>query len=109
MQTPLHTLDLVNTTNPDRRRTMRAERSAEASLSTAGRTPCDAMVTDVSHHGCCVETRADWLRPGRFVAIRLADGEPLQSIVRWSQDGFAGLELLRRIPDDRADWLALID
>jgi len=109
MPAPLRTADLTSPTELDRRRSERAERVATARLATAGKAPCEAQVTDVSLYGCCVETRADWLRPGRFVGIALGDGPALESIVRWSRDGFAGLELLRAIPGDRQDWLALIE
>jgi hypothetical protein len=108
MNAPLRTLNLVSTQGSERRRTGRAEHSATATVVMAGKTPCAAWLTDVSLHGCCVETRADWLRPGRFVAVGLGEGEALECIVRWSRGGIAGLELLRPIPQSRSDWFALI-
>jgi hypothetical protein len=93
----------------DRRREPRAAGGVSASVIMAGREPAEARLTHVSLYGCCVETSANWLRPGRFVAIALPSGSPLASIVRWTRGDLAGLELLRALPVERSDWLALID
>jgi len=100
MNAPLRQFDFIGA-EPERRRESRADCTvpprASAMLTMAAKAPCPAHVSDVSIHGCCVETAAEWLRPGRFVAITLADGAALESIVRWSGNGLAGLEWLRPI------------
>jgi hypothetical protein len=75
----------------------------------AGKSPAEALLTDVSLYGCCVETTAEWLCPGRCVTIGLPGGQVLESIVRWSRPGLAGLELLHPVTADQLAWLALID
>jgi hypothetical protein len=103
---PLRPMTCVDT---DRRREQREPRSTLASVVMAGKAPAGALLTDVSLYGCCVETTTDWLRPGRCIAIGLAGGHSLDSIVRWSRDGLAGLELLRPVTAEQLEWLALID
>jgi hypothetical protein len=88
-------------------RRCREERTAN--LGMAGKPEVLGELTDVSAYGCCVETRAPWLSPGRVVAIALPSGPALESIVRWTRGSLAGLELLRPIAPNRSDWLALID
>lgn len=105
MQAPLRSSSI----EADRRRDPRVHGAVGARLVIAGRTPSPAHLTDVSRQGCCARTDADWLRPGRFTAIVLPGHAPLKCVVRWTRAGIAGLELLRPITDDRADWLALID
>lgn len=92
----------------DRRRHLRGSGSIEAHLVAAGREPCEALLTEMSPHGCCAQTEADWLWPGRFVAIVPFGEEPLECIVRWTRDGTAGLELLRPLPASYVDWLTLV-
>lgn len=109
MQAPLRTLRAIPNTEDERRRDPRNPGGVSATLITAGREPHTATLTDVSRHGCCAETAADWLRPGRFAAIVLPGSAPLECIVRWTRGGLAGLELLRPVPADHSAWRALID
>lgn len=109
MLAPLRQLSLLALDEADRRRERRKAGAVSARVIMAGREPAEARLTDVSLYGCCVETAAEWLRPGRFVAIALPSGAPLESIVRWTRGDLAGLELLRPLPADRHDWLALAD
>ena len=51
-------------------------RIAGAELAMAGKAPAPGELSEVSAYGCCVETRASWLRPGRFVAIALPSAAP---------------------------------
>ena len=68
------------------------------------------MIADLSTHGCCLRSEADWLRLGSFVSISLGEDEPgLQAIVRWVRDGACGLEFLRPVPSDRPEWHELMD
>jgi len=109
MQVRLQSFSAIICSDGDRRREQREPRSTLASVVMAGKAPSEALLTDVSLFGCCVKTTADWLRPGRCVAIGLAGGHTLDSIVRWSRDGLAGLELLLPVSADQLEWLAMID
>lgn len=109
MQEPLRTLRMGSQDHTDRRRAPRTPSTASATLAVAGGERCDATLTDVSLYGCCVDAVADWLRPGRFVAIGLAGSKPIEAVVRWARDGAAGMELLHPLSADRQDWHALID
>lgn len=109
MPTLLSKNDRVIYAEGDRRRDQREPRSARASIVMAGRPPAEALLTDISVYGCCIETAADWLRPGRCMSIGLAGGLKLESIVRWAASGLAGLELLKPATADQLEWLALID
>ena len=109
MHAPLRTLQAMAADDGNRRRDWRHPGGIGAHLLMAGRDACAATLTDVSRHGCCAQSTADWLRPGRFVAVALPDTAPLECIVRWIRGDLAGLELLRPIPADRPDWLALVD
>lgn len=104
MPAQLRHLDKTTLQKPDR---CREERTAN--LGMAGKPGVPGQLSDVSAYGCCVETRAPWLIPGRVVAIVLPSGPTLESIVRWTRGSLAGLELLRPIAANRSDWLALID
>lgn len=108
MPAPLRLLDVVASDDADRRRGIRIDDDACVSLGMAGRDPEQGRLTDVSPNGCCVETQATWAQPGRFVAITLAAGPSLESIVRWRRGTLAGLELLRPISAERPDWQALM-
>jgi hypothetical protein len=104
MRSPLRHLDPTAGPKPGRGCEKRI-----AHLAMAGKDLARGELTDVSAYGCCVETPATWLRPGRFVAITLPGGLALESIVRWTRGSLAGLELLRPLAANRSDWLALID
>ncbi|MFA7588443.1 MAG: PilZ domain-containing protein [Novosphingobium sp.] len=66
-------------------------------------------LTDVSLHGCNIQTTAASLRLGVFIAIALDIERPVQAIVRWTRGDSAGVEFLRPIPADLRLWHALID
>lgn len=109
MHAPLNSFSSTLCRDADRRREQREPLGTMASLLKPGKSPAEALLTDVSLYGCCVETGADWVRPGRCVAIGLAGGDTLDSIVRWSREGLAGLELLHPATANQLEWLALID
>lgn len=108
MNAPFHNLQPHDNLVTERRRQPRSRPAAPVMLSMAGRDPQSAVLSDVSAHGCCVKTDADWLRPGRFVALSLPSGDALSCLVRWTCGGAAGLELLQPAMD-REEWRALID
>lgn len=93
----------------ERRADTRYPRKGIATLSQAGVERCEARLSDVSPYGCCVAITGEWLRPGHFVTIELADAPPLGAIVRWSHSGSAGLELLQRLACSEPKWLELMD
>ena len=62
-----------------------------------------------SLHGCRIQSDETWIRVGGFVSIRIERGASLQAIVRWARDGAAGMEFLRPIPDECAEWHDLMD
>ncbi len=94
---------------PSRRVAQRSPASLQCRIRSNFGDIADADLKDISIFGCNIESEADWLQPGRFIAIRLDRTPPLQAIIRWARNGAAGLEFLREIPRDRQDWLALID
>ncbi len=65
-----------------------------------------ARLRDISANGCNLACEADWLRMGRFIAIRLAKDWSIQAIVRWSRDGVTGVEFLRPISGADVDTIA---
>lgn len=94
----------------DRRRELRVPTRYSARLQSSRGEIEPAMVADVSLHGCCLNTSAQWLKSGSFVAIGLGEDSPtLAAIVRWVREGSAGMEFLRPIPSDRSEWHDLID
>lgn len=54
-------------------------------------------IADLSRHGCRLESGGEALRPGQFIAIRLAQRELLDAIVRWVDGDCAGLEFTRAL------------
>mgnify|MGYP001767312343 CR=1 FL=1 len=88
----------------DRRRERRHLARFEATLKTSQGRRIPVMLTDVSLHGCCVESDADSLRQGTFVSIGLGEEPMLPAIVRWVRGEMAGMEFLHAIPPDRFDW-----
>lgn len=102
--------------NEDRRREHRHATRYTAKLESARGGVMEIELADVSTHGCCIcaPGRADWLRQGAFVSIRLGDSPSpeapkLEAIVRWVRGHTAGMEFLRPVPPERRDWRALMD
>jgi hypothetical protein len=61
---------------------------------------------DISTYGCNLACDAEWLRMGRFIAIRLAKDWTIQAIIRWTRDGATGVEFLRPISNHEAELIA---
>jgi hypothetical protein len=57
-------------------------------------------IADLSRHGCCLVGDCDALRPGQFISIKIGKMDRLAAIVRWSNDGRAGVEFTRGLPPD---------
>jgi len=94
---------------PRRRKVARRPAWAKATVRLTDGDTSEVCLDDISTHGLRLREVASWLRAGQFVSIALGDEAPLQAIVRWVRDGEAGLEFLRPVPRDRAEWHALID
>ena len=109
MKRQLARLDNAPADHSDRRREPRYPARFRATLETAAGERGTAILVDVSTHGCSVESDAEWLRPGRFMSIALGKQPPLETVVRWVRDGAAGMEFLRPIPAERAEWHELMD
>lgn len=95
--------------SPERRKEPRISARYEAIIESSKGQSEEVLLIDVSMHGCCVETEADWLRNGSFVSIGLDDQPKLSAIVRWVRDGSVGMEFLRPIPTDRDEWHEMLD
>lgn len=93
----------------DRRREPRHATCFEATLEFSNGSYASALLADVSLHGCCVRTDADWLRQGAFVSIGLGGEPKMPAIVRWVRGNAAGMEFLREVPVSRTDWRQLIE
>ena len=91
-------------TGPKRRKASRVPAQTIALLGSLDGENARVVIGDVSAHGCSVRSAAGWLRTGRFVSIGLDEAPPLRAIVRWVRDETAGLEFLRPIPLERAEW-----
>jgi hypothetical protein len=96
-------------TGPERRRSARHPAWGTARLQSSHGENCEAMLADLSTHGCCVISEVTWLRTGTFVTIGIAEEPPLAAIVRWVRDGSVGMEFLRPIPPERSEWHTLLD
>lgn len=100
--------------NPGRReaRTRRVARSPRhhwVSIGTSGSAMGQAVIRDLSSHGCRIDTDATWLRIGAFITIRLDEQSAVMGIVRWLRGGAGGIEFLQPIrPGDDA-WQVLFD
>lgn len=94
---------------PKRRKVARNAAWATATVSSANGDSSEVSLADISTHGLRISGVDAWLRTGQFVSITLDREQPLRAIVRWVRDGEAGMELLRPIPGDRAEWHALIN
>jgi hypothetical protein len=93
----------------NRRRDPRTIVEVGATVISARGEQAPITIANISVHGCNITGDAPWLRLGQFVTIRLAEGQPMQGIVRWTRDGSAGLEFMRAVPQGHAEWHALID
>ena len=98
-----------NEAGPERRQSIRHPAWATAKLQSSHGQQTEAILADVSTHGCCIKTEVDWLRTGSFISIGIEDYPTLSAIVRWVRDGSAGMEFLRPIPRERKEWQALLD
>jgi len=101
-------LSIESQAGPDRRRQRRRKTTRGASIESAKGGAAKVELSDVSQHGCSIVGGTDQLRVGGFVSIALAEGKPLQAIVRWVREGKAGLEFLWPVPADHAEWHDLI-
>ena len=93
----------------DRRRAPRFTAWHEARLQSAQGDAEDVLLTDVSTHGCCLRSESPRLRVGAILSVAVGDNPALPGVVRWVRDGSAGMEFLRSIPHERAEWHYLMD
>ncbi len=100
---------LHKATLPNRRRTMRALVKIEAAVSSVHGHTAQMGIGDISAHGCSLNSEAEWLRTGSFLAITLDGGSTLEGVVRWVRHGKAGVEFLRPVPFASAEWHELIE
>ena len=77
--------------------------SGSVLVQSSGGDQASARLRDISAYGCNLACAADWLRMGRFITIRVGSDRTIQAIVRWSRDGFTGVEFLRPITDSDAE------
>ena len=94
---------------PRRRKVARQAAWATATLRLGDGESSEVSLADISTHGLRIKGDLTWLRAGQFVSIAIEPEPALQAIVRWVRDGEAGMEFLRPIPAERAEWHALID
>lgn len=94
---------------PSRRKEARYSTWFDAKLESSRGDNADVLLSEVSMHGCRIKCEETWLRTGSFVAIGLEEGPMLQAIVRWIRDGNVGMEFLRPIPPERAEWHDLME
>jgi hypothetical protein len=85
------------------RKTDRKIASGSISVESSAGQSEDAVLRDISSHGCNIRASAEWLRLGKFVTLRLGKSRQIQAVVRWTRDGVAGLEFLRPIPYHEAE------
>ncbi|CDO39002.1 MULTISPECIES: PilZ domain-containing protein [Novosphingobium] len=88
----------------ERRREERRSTSFEATMEFSNGGQTSVILADVSLHGCCVRTDTEWLRQGAFVSIGMGAEPKMPAIVRWIRGSSAGMEFLRQVPVDHADW-----
>lgn len=55
-------------------------------------------IADLSRHGCRLEGDCTALRPGQFITIKIDTFDRLAAIVRWADEGRAGMEFTRALP-----------
>lgn len=64
----------------------------------------DFTLKDISQRG--IKARTPFIHPGHQVEVDLPGIERRKAIVRWSQDGFSGLNFLRPLPfEELAQWV----
>ena len=61
-------------------------------------------IADFSRHGCCLEGDCSALRPGQFISIKIGRIERLDTIVRWVDEGRAGVEFTRALQPEAFDY-----
>ena len=54
-------------------------------------------IADLSRHGCCLEGDCASLRPGQFISIKIGKLDRLPALVRWVDEGRAGVEFTRAL------------
>lgn len=54
-------------------------------------------IADLSRHGCCLEGDCADLRPGQFISIKIGKLDRLPALVRWVDEGRAGVEFTRAL------------
>ena len=91
------------------RKVSRAPASRSITISSTKGDEGEAAVRDISTHGCCVGTQADWLRLGVFISLRLEEEIAVMGIVRWVRDGSAGVEFLRPLQPRQGAWDAFAE
>ncbi len=94
---------------PNRRRTTRALVQIEAAVTSAHGHSAQMEIGDISAHGCSLNSEAEWLRTGGFLAITLEGGSTLEGVVRWVRHDKAGVEFLRPVPSASGEWHELIE
>jgi len=93
---------------PQRRKVSRHSSRIAATIETSAGRIAAVTLADVSTHGCSIRGELTWLRCGSFIAITLESDHTVQSIVRWTRDGGAGIEFLRPLTQDHAAWQSII-
>ncbi|WP_395394330.1 PilZ domain-containing protein [Novosphingobium sp. BL-8A] len=93
----------------ERRREQRHATRYTAWIESSRGDRADAVLTDVSLHGCCVSGGATWLRQGAFVSVAVGDGQALKAVVRWIRGDMAGMEFLHAVPHGAREWHELMD
>lgn len=110
MKSALARFDPTSATHPVERRRQRRHQIGNAGILRLSDGEERAIILrDISPSGCHLTGKIEALRPGAFVSIGLAKGDFIGAIVRWVRDGRAGLEFLRELGHDRAEWLDLMD
>ncbi len=99
----------LRATLPNRRRTTRTLVHIEAVVTSAHGHTAQMGISDISTHGCSLNSEAEWLRTGGFLAITLEGGSTLEGVVRWLRHGKAGVEFLRPVPSASGEWHELIE
>lgn len=60
-----------------------------------------AAVRRIGMHGCELRAMTDFFRVGRFIDLEFASGFRLTAIVRWVDNGAAGVDFARALPTER--------
>lgn len=94
------------TLRPQTRRVARQLAQARIAIRSNHGDSGDATLRDVSVFGCALDSNANWLRSGMFIALILSESWSIQALVRWVRDGRAGVEFLRSISTDQANEIS---